>query len=94
VRPVEFAPGAVRALARLEDFLTEKSQRAAMAAVEAIAAAVESLGNFPERGRLARQGGGRRELVVRFGHVGYVVRYRVTSDRVLVTRIFHGRERR
>jgi plasmid stabilization system protein ParE len=94
VRPVEFAPVAVRDLVRLEDFLIEKSERAALAAAKAITEAVKNLGDFPERGRRPPQGGGRREPVVRFGHHGYVVRYRVTSDWVLITRIFHGRESR
>jgi plasmid stabilization system protein ParE len=64
-----------------------------MAAVQAIASAIQSLDQFPERGALVR-GANWRELVVRFGRDGYVVRYRVTPSVVLVTRIFHGREDR
>jgi plasmid stabilization system protein ParE len=35
-----------------------------------------------------------RELAIRFGHYGYVVRYAVVGDRVIVARIFHGLEQR
>ncbi|WP_426013129.1 hypothetical protein [Caulobacter sp. DWR2-3-1b2] len=29
-----------------------------------------------------------------FGQGGYIIRYRVTSDRVIITRIWHGLEER
>ncbi|MEO8926576.1 MAG: type II toxin-antitoxin system RelE/ParE family toxin [Caulobacteraceae bacterium] len=80
-------------MARLEAFLAIKNQRAALAATDALLAAVRSLGDFPERGRPGK-GAGRRELVVKYGRDAYVVRYRVTIDAVVVTRIFHGRENR
>lgn len=37
---------------------------------------------------------GIRELMVRFGAGGYVARYRVMADHVIVLRIFHMREDR
>jgi plasmid stabilization system protein ParE len=93
VRSVELSADAKQDLARLEDFLFEKSPRAAVAALEAIRTAVKSLTEFPERGFPVGDGR-RRQLVVFFGRDGYVVRYRVTPQIVFVTRIFHGRERR
>jgi len=37
-----------------------------------------------------------RQIVIRFGTSGYIVRYAITADSgdVLVTRIWHGREAR
>ncbi len=37
-----------------------------------------------------------RQIIVRFGRRGYIVRYRVLppDDAILVTRIWHGREAR
>jgi plasmid stabilization system protein ParE len=93
VTHVELSPGAERDLARLEDFLSLKSQKAADAAVVAITHAILSLREFPERAPATR-GRGRRELLVKYGRDGYIIRYRVTATVVLVTRIFHGRERR
>jgi plasmid stabilization system protein ParE len=37
---------------------------------------------------------GMRELDVKFGKSAYVVRYRVTDDAVIVTRVWHGRQNR
>ena len=91
--PVRLTPGAAHDLARLEAFLANKSERAALATTDALLRAVRSLRDFPERGR-SGNGPRRRELVVRHGQNGYVIRYRVTPGTVIVTRIFHGRERR
>jgi hypothetical protein len=37
-----------------------------------------------------------RQIVIRFGTSGYIVRYAITADTeaILVTRIWHGREAR
>jgi plasmid stabilization system protein ParE len=35
-----------------------------------------------------------RELAMRFGKSGYIVRYQVTEKAVIVLRIWHGREDR
>ena len=80
-------------LLRLEDFLVEKSPRAAERAALAISQAVESLAKLSERGRPSPLPGV-RELVVRFGGAAYVIRYRVTAEEVVVARIFHSREGR
>ncbi len=81
-----------RDLDRLADFLTVKNPRAAHAAADAMLEAIESLGEFPERGLSLRAN--LRELSVAYGRDGYVLRYRVLPTEVLVTRIFHARERR
>jgi plasmid stabilization system protein ParE len=54
--------------------------------------AIQSLADFPERGRAGPES--MRELVVPFGRDGYVLRYRLGPELILVTRIFHTRERR
>ena len=54
--------------------------------------AIASLDELPERGRPVAPD--TRELDVKFGRGRYVVRYRVSESQVVVTRIFHGRERR
>jgi plasmid stabilization system protein ParE len=66
---------------------------AAMRAVEALERAVASLDQFPLR--TPRKGSPEtHEMIVRFGRAGYVIRYRVRDDEVVITRIFHGREQR
>ena len=90
-RLVRLSPAARRDLARLEDFLAEKSERAAARSSEVIADAVLSLRAFPERGRIGKRPGW-RELVIRFGRAAYVIQYRVDPDVVFVARIFHSNE--
>jgi plasmid stabilization system protein ParE len=79
-------------LDRLTDFLASENERAALRASQVIAEAVLSLAEFANRGRPARRRGW-RELVARFGNAAYVIQYRVYETEVLVTRIFHSRER-
>ena len=38
--------------------------------------------------------GALRETVVLYGKSSYLVRYRVTDDAVIITRIWHGKENR
>jgi plasmid stabilization system protein ParE len=89
---VRLSPMALRDFARLADFLSLQSPAAANRAREAISAAIVSLQEHPGRGLSA--GGTLRELVIPFGRGGYAVRYRIGETIVLVTRIFHTRERR
>jgi plasmid stabilization system protein ParE len=92
-RDVRLLPGARSDLLRLKDFLATKNSRAARQAGQTIEAAVRSLAVFPDRGR-SSDIPGLRELVVRYGRDGYVVRYRVEPELVVVTRIYHGLEQR
>jgi plasmid stabilization system protein ParE len=82
-------------LARLHDFLVDKSPQAAARAAAALLAAVQSLETFPERGRPSGAGT-LRELIVPFGQSNYVVRYayRAEADEIVVIRLWHGREAR
>lgn len=89
---VRVTPRAHRDLTRLAAWLEPKSSRAADAAADALAAAIDSLEDMAARGRPI--GGGLRELPVRFGRYGYVVRYRLTKDEVVVSGVRHAREDR
>jgi plasmid stabilization system protein ParE len=82
-------------LGRLRDFLVEKDPRAAARASETLAEAIDSLLQFPDRGRISPLPG-HRELVVPFGKSAYVVRYkyRAESQTVSIVRVWHGREER
>ena len=80
---------------RLRSFLAEKDAKVAALAVAALAAAIESLAAFPERGRPIGAVG-LRELIVPFGNLAYVVRYFHSRrrDALVILRIWHGREER
>ena len=86
------SPAAARDLDRLEAWLLDKDPTAAIRAGEVLRAALQTLTEFPLRSRLVR--GEIRELNAPFGRSVYVIRHRVRGEQVIVTRIFHGRERR
>jgi plasmid stabilization system protein ParE len=88
---VRVSESAYRDLARLAGWLAPRSPRAADQAADVLSEAIASLSEFPERGRLV--GGRVRELPVRFGRYGYIVRYRISKAGVTVTRLRHTRER-
>jgi plasmid stabilization system protein ParE len=73
-------------------FLRDKNPAAALSAVEAIQSAVNNLGAHPLVGR--RVEGELRELIISYGHSGYVALYRfvVSRDEVRVLAIRHQRE--
>ncbi|MET0544998.1 MAG: type II toxin-antitoxin system RelE/ParE family toxin [Caulobacterales bacterium] len=93
MRQVELRPAARRDLARLERHLQRKSPRAALRMFMTLSTQILSLGDQPFKGRQGRAPD-LRELVVQFGKSGYVVRYRVTDDSVIIIRIWHGLEDR
>ena len=94
VRSVRLAVAARRDIGRLVEFLAERNEPAATKAGELIIDAVTSLSTLSERGHPAAVQGW-RDLFVRFGRGGYIIRYRVVDDKtVFVTRIFHNLERR
>ena len=92
-RRVLILPNARNDLDRLAEFIASENPDAAERAALAIVDAVESLADFPERGRRI-ENTQRAELYVPWGRSGYVVQYRIDADRVLIARIFHGREQR
>jgi plasmid stabilization system protein ParE len=86
---------AVEDVERLRTFLDRENPDAARRALAVIWAAIDRLQDFPALG-MPTEDAGIRQIVVRFGASGYIVRYVVlpeTGD-VLVTRVWHGRETR
>lgn len=80
-------------LRRLRAFLAENSPSAAERASDAIVQGMRRLGDMPNSAPKLPDTD-IRELVIRFGHYGYIVRYIVVGDRVIVARIFHALEPR
>jgi toxin ParE1/3/4 len=74
--------------------LTINNPEAAKRALRAIFAAIERLQEFPNLGQ-PTEDSDIRQIVIRFGNAGYVVRYAILeSGDVLVLRLWHGREAR
>jgi len=80
---------------RVREFLDINNPEAAKRALRVIFAALDKLQDFPDLGR-PTEDADIRQIVVRFGAAGYIVRYTALpgTDNVLVLRIWHGREAR
>jgi plasmid stabilization system protein ParE len=90
---VELTARARADLIRLRVWLADKDAEVANRAVRAIVQRIDRLERFPTMAPRAK-GSELRDLQIRFGAYGYVARYAVKGDRVIVSRIFHGREDR
>jgi plasmid stabilization system protein ParE len=91
---LHWLPDALEELKRLHRFIKPHSEDAAVRAVGALVAAAKSLEEFPEKGRPWEVDGDYRELPVRFGAKGYVIRYRLVEDQIVIVRVWHGLEER
>ena len=86
---------AVLDVERVRNFLEGRNPGAARRALAAIWRALEQVQAFPDLGAVTADAD-IRQIVVRFGSSGYIVRYAVLPDTgdILVTRLWHGREAR
>lgn len=91
---VKWLPEALDDLKRLHAFIEPHSPTAAKRAVDTLIEAADSLAEFPEKGRPWDLEIHFRELSVRFGARGYVIRYRYVDDVVVIVRAWHALEDR
>ncbi|AJD49082.1 hypothetical protein S7S_13350 [Isoalcanivorax pacificus W11-5] len=90
---VIFAPAALRDLQRLRDFLRPKNADAARRAGEAIRQGVQVLSAHPRMGLLVEDLPEQyREWLIDFGDSGYVARYRIDDDAVIILAVRHQKE--
>lgn len=90
---VIFAPAAIRDLERLREFLRTKNPQAARCAGEAILHGVHILGSQPHLGRPVEDLPEEfREWLIDFGDSGYVARYRIDGEAVVILAVRHQRE--
>jgi plasmid stabilization system protein ParE len=89
------SPDAVEDVERLRIFLDQKNPDAARRALALIWTAIDRLQEFPDLG-MRTEDAEIRQIVVRFGASGYIVRYSALpgDEDILITRIWHGREAR
>ncbi len=91
---IKWSPAARDDLQRLYKFIEPHSQDAAARAIQTLVDAADSLTDFPEKGHPWEHNGDFRELSVRFGTRGYVIRYMIYDDAVVIFRVWHGLEDR
>jgi len=88
-----YAPGAIRDLQRLREFLRPKNPLAATRAAEAIIKAIRVLGHRPQIGRPVEEApDDYREWLIDFGDSGYVARYRFDGKAVTILAVRHQKE--
>lgn len=90
---MRLTPRAWRDLSRLADFLAPKSRKAEAKARAVLRTAINALDQFPERGAPTSVEH-IRALFIPFGRDGYIIKYLVEADDVIVLRIFHSLEER
>jgi plasmid stabilization system protein ParE len=90
---IRFSPDALLDVERLRTFLDQNNPGAAQRAMARIWMAIERLQEFPALG-IATKDAHVRQIVIRFGASGYIVRYVAEPDDIVITRIWHGREAR
>ncbi len=90
---LKWTPEALRDIARLHAFLTDKSGDAARRAIGAIREGVRVLERHPEAGRpMAEMAPEFREWLIEFGAGGYVALYRYDGTEIVVLAVRHVRE--
>jgi addiction module RelE/StbE family toxin len=92
VATVVYSKRALDNIERAFRFLRDKNPDAAQSAVAAIQSAVDNLAAHPLVGR--RLEGELRELIISYGHSGYVALYRfvIARDEVRILAMRHQRE--
>lgn len=90
---VIYAPAALRDLERLRRFLRESNSAAARRVGQIILQAAQALGAHPQMGRLIDDMPvEHREWPIDFGDSGYLARYRINGETLVILAIRHQRE--
>ncbi len=90
---VIFAPAALRDLERLREFLRPKNPAAAERAAQAIIQGVRTLGLQPHIGRpIDDLPEAFRDWPIDFGDSGYIARYRIDNDLIVILALRHQKE--
>lgn len=92
---IVLSPDAALDVERLRTFLDQNNPDAARRALVLIWTTIERLQEFPALG-MPTGDADIRQIVIRFGASGYIVRYNVLAETkdIVITRVWHGREAR
>ncbi|MGH6951125.1 MAG: type II toxin-antitoxin system RelE/ParE family toxin [Vitreimonas sp.] len=92
MRRLAFSQHAEAHIQAFEQIFASETLGRAERAFTAFERGVRFLADFPELG--VKLGEGFRQIAIPHCDGSYLVRYRVTDDAVIVTRIWHGKEER
>ena len=88
---IVWSPLARRRLSEIREYVARDKPEAAQRLAIRIVALVEALRDHPRLGRVGAEPGV-RELVI--GGTPYIVMYRVEGRRVVISMVWHGKQRR
>lgn len=91
---VEWSAAAVADLDRFAEFLRDRFPNMAKTVGREIVEKSDLLIGNPELGRPLARRPDLRQLVLHVLNSSYVIHYRVMADRLVILRVFHGREGR
>jgi plasmid stabilization system protein ParE len=91
---LEWSDDALADLSRFAEFLQKEHQQLAALVAEEIIAKAQILSEHPMLGRPLATRGEYRQIVLQVLGGAYAFQYRCDGDRVVMLRIFHGRESR
>lgn len=83
---------AIDNLVRLREFISNENPKAANRAAEAIKESVKRLTEIPTIGKPVKDLPLYRDLLIRFGAGGYVIRYRIHLNSIYIVNLRHYRE--
>lgn len=86
--------GAVEDLEKLRVFIQPHNKTAAFNAAQRILNAANLLLENPYLGRPLEEMPEFHELVIPFGQRGYIMRYRIEKNTIVILRVWHARENR
>ena len=92
MREVIWLDSAVDDIVNLREFVAANNSKAAKRAAEIIKEAAARLEELPNIGKPVTDLQGYRDLYIRFGAAGYVMRYKIYMDDVYIVHIRHYRE--
>lgn len=91
---VEWSKDALDDLGRFAAFLKEQHPELAPVVARAIIDRVQVLSQFPRLGRPIAGRDEYRQLILQVLNAPYVFQYRFDGSRLIMLRVFHGREQR
>ena len=91
---VEWSDEALADLERFVEFLDQKYPSLATTVANEIISKVQMLTEHPRLGRPIRGREEYRQIVLQVLHAAYVFQYRIDGERLVMLRVFHGREAR
>jgi plasmid stabilization system protein ParE len=91
---LEWSAGALADLDRCATFLQAERPFLSSIVARAIIEKVQALSQYPELGRPIEGNDQYRQVVLEVLKAKYVFQYRWDGERLVVLRVFHGRERR